>query len=129
MPENHSTTGSGEEQIIITTPQTRIKVITVPQVFYQLNKEQLEILTGLSWLTNFFFVLAGITGGGLISCWVGRQQVGLTLELAAKINTAFSICVILTVLFFLLAFCFAGQHYMKQYKLLKKAEIAASEVK
>jgi len=114
---------------LVTVPQEQIEIITLPQVFYRLNKEQLEILTGISWLTNFFFVLAGITGGGLISCWVGRQQAGLTLELAAKINTAFSICVILTVLFFLLAFCFAGQYYLKRYKLLKKAGIAASEVK
>ena len=103
MPENHSTPerkAASEGRSREETSDVDASQATFPQQLYRLNKEQLDKFAGISWLTSFFFTLAGITGGGSISCWLGRLQTGLPPTLEAQINLAFWFFVILTVLFF-----------------------------
>ena len=96
-----------------------LEMTILRQRFYVVSREQLDVLSGISWFTNLFFMFAGVTSGGLITCWVGKQQPNLPIELAAKINTAFTFFVILTILLLFIAGFYAYRQWNARNRILE----------
>jgi predicted transporter len=103
----------------IRMPRIPLEITILRQRFYVVSREQLDILSGISWFTNLFFMLAGVTSGGLITCWVGKQQADLPIELVAKINTALIFLVILTILFLFMAGLYEYRQWNEKNRILE----------